>query len=84
MIKGVNKQIIEVNDPDSIYFEKAVFYLRAGVRKLPAEVSRREIDRCLGGEASLYRRRSRRLRTLRILTYIAALALIAAIIIIML
>ena len=49
MIKGVNKQIIEVNDPDSIYFEKAVFYLRAGVRKLPAEVSSREIDRCFGG-----------------------------------
>ncbi|MBR5164262.1 MAG: hypothetical protein IKW87_01740 [Ruminococcus sp.] len=84
MIKGVNKQIIEVNDPDSIYFEKAVFYLRAGVRKLPAEVSRREIDRCLGGEASLYRRRSKRLQTLRVLTYIAAVALIAAIIIIML
>ena len=84
MIKGVNKQIIEVNDPDSIYFEKAVFYLRAGVRKLPAEVSRREIDRCLGGEASLYRRRSKRLRTLRVLTYIAAVALIAAIIIRML
>ena len=80
MIKGVNKQIIEVNDPDSIYFEKAVFYLRAGVRKLPAEISRREIDRCLGGEAGLYRRRSRRLRILRSLTYIAAAALIIAVI----
>lgn len=47
MIKGVNKQIIEVNNTDSIYFERAVFYLRPGVRTLPSEVSCREIDRVL-------------------------------------
>ncbi len=47
MIKGVNKQIIEVNNTDSIYFERAVFYLRPGVRTLPSEVSNREIDRYL-------------------------------------
>ncbi len=47
MIKGVNKQIIEVNNTDSIYFERAVFYLRPGVRTLPSEVSHREIDRYL-------------------------------------
>lgn len=47
MIKGVNKQIIEVNNTDSIYFERAVFYLRPGVRTLPSEVSSREIDRYL-------------------------------------
>ena len=84
MIKGVNKQIIEVNDPNSIYFEKAVFYLRAGVRKLPAEVSRREIDRCFGGETSMYRRRSRRLRLLRTSTYIAAALTIAVLLLIVL
>ncbi len=84
MIKGVNKQIIEVNEPDSIYFEKAVFYLRAGVRKLPAEVSRREIDRCLGDEASLYRRRSRRFRLLRTSTYIAAALTIAVLLLVIL
>ncbi len=27
MIKGVTKKIVEINNPDSIYFEKAVFYL---------------------------------------------------------
>lgn len=79
MIKGVNKQIIEVNDPDSIYFERAVFYLRPGVRKLPAELSRREIDRCMGGEQSRFRRISRTLRLLRISTYIAALLIIIAV-----
>lgn len=46
MIKGVNKQIIEINNPDSLYFERAVFYLRPGVRELPAEIGRREIGRC--------------------------------------
>ena len=47
MVKGVNKQIIEVNNPDSIYFERAVFYLRPGVRILPDELSQREIDKLI-------------------------------------
>lgn len=29
MIKGVNKRIVEVSLPESIYFEKAVVFLRA-------------------------------------------------------
>ena len=44
MIKGVNKKIIEVNDPDSLYFEKAVFYLRPHIRELPEEMTREEIE----------------------------------------
>ena len=44
MIKGVNKKIIEVKNPDSIYFEKAVFYLRPHILELPEEVSRQEIS----------------------------------------
>ena len=80
MIKGVNRQIIEVNEPDSIYFEKAVFYLRPGVRKLPAEISRREIDRCMGSEGGFFRRRGALFRMLRLSTYIAALLVIAAIV----
>lgn len=47
MIKGVSRQIIEVNNAESIYFDKAVFYLKPGVRILPDEVSSREIDRYL-------------------------------------
>ena len=43
MIKGVNKKIIEVRDPGSIYFEKAVFYLRPHIRQLPEEMSLDEI-----------------------------------------
>lgn len=45
MIKGVNKRIIEINNPDSIYFEKAVFYLRPCVREFPDTVAKNEADR---------------------------------------
>ncbi|MCD7890236.1 MAG: hypothetical protein LUG26_00225 [Ruminococcus sp.] len=43
MINGVNKRIIEINNPDSIYFEKAIFYLKPNVRELPTAVSEAEI-----------------------------------------
>ncbi|MBQ8297306.1 MAG: hypothetical protein IJX77_05945 [Ruminococcus sp.] len=43
MIKGVNKRVVEINNPDSIYFEKAIFYLKPNVRELPAAVSENEI-----------------------------------------
>lgn len=48
MIKGVNKRIIEINNPESVYFEKAVFYLKPSVRELPNSVTHNEIDRVLG------------------------------------
>lgn len=44
MIKGVNKRIIEINNPDSIYFEKAIFYLKPNVRELPSPVTEKEIE----------------------------------------
>ena len=28
MVKGVHKKVIEVHQPDSAYFEKAIFYIR--------------------------------------------------------
>lgn len=58
MIKGVNKKIIEINNPDSIYFERAVFYLRPGVRELPDEISTREVSQYvakLGLDAPKYK-----------------------------
>jgi len=45
MIKGVNKRIIEINNPESIYFEKAIFYLRPNVRELPTAVTEAEIKK---------------------------------------
>ncbi|MDE6789113.1 MAG: hypothetical protein K2J47_07310 [Ruminococcus sp.] len=57
MVKGVNKKIIEVNNPDSIYFEKAVFYLRPEVHTLPDEIARREIDRYITSSGLSKKRR---------------------------
>lgn len=48
MVKGVQKKIIEVNHPDSLYFERAVFYLKPGVTQLPQQLSRADADALLG------------------------------------
>ena len=38
MIKGVNKKVLEINNPQSLYFEKAVLYLCSSrVRKLATQ-----------------------------------------------
>ena len=78
MVKGVNKQIIEVNNPDSIYFERAVFYLRAGVRSLPSEISQREIERFIAGTG--YKKRRKLFAGKMII--LAALVIVTAVIII--
>ncbi len=62
MIKGVNRQIIEVNNPESIYFERAVFYLKPGVKLMPEQVMRRELERYVTSIGEDYGRKKRRLR----------------------
>ena len=57
MIKGVNKKIIEVNNPDSLYFERAVFYLRPEVSDLPDELPKRETDKYIENLGRQYGRR---------------------------
>ncbi len=79
MVKGVNKQIIEVNNPDSIYFERAVFYLKPGVRTLPIELSAREIDRLIAPYGTIGRRK-RTLNSGRIIIYFLIIILTAALI----
>lgn len=79
MIKGVNKKIIEVNHPESIYFEKAVLYLRPEVRELPAEVTREEAEKYISMITPELRRKKRSAA----LPAIAA-AVLAAIIILLL
>jgi hypothetical protein len=83
MLKGVNRNIIEVRDPDSIYFERAVFYLRPGVRKLPAEVSRREINRCIC-ENDIYRRSRLKVRIFKAVLLLAAIAAVVTILLLVL
>lgn len=48
MIKGVNRNIIEIKDPDSIYFEKAVLYVRPNVTFFPEAVRKSEAEKFLG------------------------------------
>ena len=47
MVKGVHKKIIEMKQPDSMYFEKAVFYLKPGITQFPAQLAESEARRFL-------------------------------------
>lgn len=42
MIKGVNKKVIEINRPDSAYFERAVLYLKPDVKDIPPHAAQME------------------------------------------
>lgn len=44
MIKGVSKNVIEINRPDSVYFERAVLYLKPGVTEVPLHAAQSETD----------------------------------------
>lgn len=80
MIKGVNKRIIEINNPESIYFERAVFYLKPNVRELPSAIAKSEAERYisrLGMEASVSRKRP---KTGKIFLLLVALAAVAGIV----
>lgn len=44
MIKGVNKKVLEINNPESIYFEKAVLYLKPNMTCIPQKLLRQEAD----------------------------------------
>ncbi len=80
MIKGVNKKIIEVNNTDSIYFEKAVFYLRPNVRELPAEVSRAEAEKYISRLCLEYHGKKHRLQKIIIISSVIVIAVTAMII----
>ena len=47
MVKGVNKNIIEIKNPDSLYFEKAVLYVRPNVTVFPEAVKQKETERII-------------------------------------
>ena len=38
MVKGVNKQIIEINDTGNKYFEKVLLFVSPGKKDLPSEL----------------------------------------------
>lgn len=54
MIKGVNKRIVEVSFPESVYFEKAVLFLRTeSIGKGSAELEEEARAQIIGLENSL-------------------------------
>lgn len=44
MIRGVNKKVIEINHPDSVYFERAVLYLRPDIAEVPMQEAQAETE----------------------------------------
>ena len=53
MIKGVNKQVVDVAEPDSAYFERVLFFVKPEFSGLGESALRRKADALLreaGGE----------------------------------
>lgn len=42
MIKGVNRKVLEINNPQSLYFEKAVLFLKPNMTSAPYKLMRAE------------------------------------------
>jgi len=60
MIRGVNRQIIEINDTGNKYFERAMLFVRADYADLPTARLRGEADRMIAaiGSPSSTRKKS--------------------------
>ena len=56
MIKGVNKKVIEINHPDSVYFERAVLYLRPDISEVPLQEAQAQTEYYLQNAPSGRRR----------------------------
>lgn len=48
MIKGVNRRVVEITSTDSEYFEKAVLYVKADKRDVPASLLEEEAREYVG------------------------------------
>jgi hypothetical protein len=42
MIKGVNKQIVEINNPQNTYFEKAILYIKPSMSEISSKFLAKE------------------------------------------
>ena len=77
MVKGVNKKIVEINNPDSLYFEKAIFFVRPNIADVSAKllsIEARNYMKSLMPQES--RRKSRRLEHLKFGLAVLATALL--------
>ncbi|MCL1903113.1 MAG: hypothetical protein FWF94_01685 [Oscillospiraceae bacterium] len=55
MVKGVNKLIVEVSNPDSEYFEKAIFFVKPQMKDTPTKQLNKSADELIS--AAVPRRR---------------------------
>ena len=80
MVKGVNRKIIEINNPDSPYFEKAVLYLKPNITFFSDTVSHKEaqslINRLTTDEYADKKRTRRKKILFLSLAFIAAAAIL--------
>lgn len=60
MIKGVCKQIVEINDTESDYFERALFFVNPGFSEIERTALEREARRILHRMSAPTRAQSRR------------------------
>ena len=52
MIKGVNKQVVDVAEPDSAYFERVLFFVKPEYCGLGESALRRKADQLLNDAGS--------------------------------
>lgn len=44
MLKGVNRQVVEIPQPDSAYFEKVIFFVKPGFSDIGEQKLRKSAD----------------------------------------
>ena len=64
MVKGVNRQVLEIRDPGSPYFERAFFFVKPEYAFTGEQTLRRAAEETLTGTDRLPRTRRRRIRKL--------------------
>lgn len=47
VLKGVNRKVVEIQNPESIYFEKVVFYLKPNLQEVPLPILTAEAQHCI-------------------------------------
>lgn len=56
MVKGVNKLIVEVANPDSEYFEKAIFFVKPKMKDTPTKELSKSADALISAADNRKRR----------------------------
>jgi hypothetical protein len=81
MIKGVNKQIIEIPEPGSKYFDKAILFVSSDYQNRPTAEIRRYARQYLAGIGTppkYARQKARRMQNRRIALAVVCAAVVTA------